>query len=362
MKERQSLLDLYVDYLISSFSYTTATGLSRLVDEEISHDTISRLLSGEAFGSSDLWHIAKPYVRKIESEDGVLILDDSIEEKPYTDENELVTWHYDHAKGRSVKGIQCISVLYYSRDISIPVAFDTIRKTEQVVTDDGRSTRKSPVTKNEQYRDLLRQCKKNRILFRYVLNDVWFASSENMMFVKRELTKNFVMPLKSNRKVATSVQAKRAGRYCSMESLSLEAGCLIKIYLEGVDFPLMLTKQVFRNEDGSEGILYLVTSDTHLSFEQILTIYQKRWKVEEYHKSLKSNASLTKSPTQTVVTQTNHLFASLCAFIKLETLKMKTSMNHFALKSKLYIKSLRMAYDELQALTSLAHGQLTLSA
>ena len=29
---------------------------------------------------------------------GVLILDDSIEEKPYTDENEIVAWHHSHAK------------------------------------------------------------------------------------------------------------------------------------------------------------------------------------------------------------------------------------------------------------------------
>ena len=32
---------------------------------------------------------------------------------------------------------------------------------------------------------------------------------------------------------------------------------------------------------------YLVTSDTTLTVEQITTLYQKRWKVEEYHKSLK---------------------------------------------------------------------------
>lgn len=33
-------------------------------------------------------------------------------------------------------------------------------------------------------------------------------------------------------------------------------------------------------------------------------------KVEEYHKSLKSNASLAKSPTKTIRTQSNHCFAS----------------------------------------------------
>ena len=33
-----SLLDLYSDYLISSFGQTSATGLSRLTDGAVSHD------------------------------------------------------------------------------------------------------------------------------------------------------------------------------------------------------------------------------------------------------------------------------------------------------------------------------------
>jgi hypothetical protein len=41
----------------------------------------------------------------------------------------------------------------------------------------------------------------------------------------------------------------------------------------------------------------------------MVTSYRKRWNVEPYHKSLKQNASLEKSPTHTVVTQTNHFFA-----------------------------------------------------
>ncbi|ELS30141.1 transposase IS4 family protein [Pseudanabaena biceps PCC 7429] len=42
---------------------------------------------------------------------------------------------------------------------------------------------------------------KNQIQFRYVLNDSWFASSENMRFIKGEQNKDFIMPLKDNRKM-----------------------------------------------------------------------------------------------------------------------------------------------------------------
>ena len=87
------LLDLYSDYLISAFGQTRATGLSSLLNGEVSHDQTQRWLAGEKQTSADLWRIAKPHVRKIESADGVMIVDDSIGEKPYTDENDMGVFH-----------------------------------------------------------------------------------------------------------------------------------------------------------------------------------------------------------------------------------------------------------------------------
>ena len=158
------------------------------------------------------------------------------------------------------------------------------------------------------------------------------------------------MPLKGNRKVVLSVDAKQQGRYRRVDTLELEPMKPVTVYLEGVAFALLLIKQVFTNEDGSTGIQYLVTSDTTLDGNGIAAIYQKRWNMESYHKSLKQNASLEKSPTKTVTTQTNHLFAALCGYIKLELLKGNTKLNHFALKSKLYVRAIQSAYAALREL------------
>jgi len=72
--------------------------------------------------------------------------------------------------------------------------------------------------------------------------------------------------------------------------------------------------------------------------------------VEPYHKSLKQNASLAKSPTKTITTQSNHFFAAVYAYIKLEMLKVATKTNHFALKAKLYVNALRSAFQTLDTL------------
>lgn len=347
----KDLLELYSDYLLSSFTHVTATGLSAMTAGEVSHDRITRFLACEEMDSRALWHLVKPVVRQMEGDEGVLVIDDTIEEKPYTDESELVCWHYDHSKGRSVKGINLVSALYQAGEASIPVTFELVKKSEWVFDEKkGKWRRKSSRTKNEMYRAMLKACHNNRLRFLYVLSDVWYSASENMAYIKENLEKEFIMPLKSNRKVALRLEDKKQGAYERVGSLELEPRTVTKVYLEQVGFALLLCKQVFKNEDGSEGVLYLVGSDPTLDYERMTTIYQRRWKVEEYHKSLKSNASLAKSPTKTIRTQSNHVFASIWAFVKLERMKLATSMNHFTLRSRLCVKAVQAAFQELQDL------------
>src|SRR5215218_5122144 len=184
------LLDLYTDYLVACFGATTATGLARLLDGAVSHDQITRFLAKRQFTSADLWQVVKPTVRQVQHPDGVLIIDDTIEEKPYTDESELICWHFDHSKERTVKGINFLSTLYAVNDLVLPVAVALVTKTETVI-DKKTGKKESAVSKNEHYRSMLRACVKNEIPFRYVLNDIWFAAAENMKLIKQELKKDF---------------------------------------------------------------------------------------------------------------------------------------------------------------------------
>src|SRR4029450_8367613 len=201
----KELQDLYTDYLISSFGPTTATGFSRLLEGEISHDQVTRFLASSAKTSADLWRLAKPLVRQVESDDGVLALDDSIEEKPYTDENELICWHWHHSKERNVKGINFLTAFYVTPQAGLPVAFDLVTKTETYLdAKTGKQKRRSSMTKNERFRMLLHVCIHNQLRFRYVLCDVWYAAADNMKYIHEVLHKHFVLPLTENRKVALS--------------------------------------------------------------------------------------------------------------------------------------------------------------
>ncbi len=97
-------------------------------------------------------------------------------------------------------------------------------------------------------------------------------------------------------------------------------------------------------------MLNLVCSDITLDSNTIATIYEKRWKVEEFYKSLKSNVALAKLPTKTIRTQSNHIFLAVFSFFKLECLKMKFNLNYFALRAKLLIRANQATFMELQKL------------
>jgi hypothetical protein len=342
------MLNIYSDYLISSFSYTTATGLSRALDGAISHDKITRFLSADDYDSKKLWVLVKPAVRKIESAtEGILIVDDTIEEKQYNDENDLITWHFDHSLGRSVKGVNILSLLYHTQEMTLPLAFQPIQKTERAFDKKkGKEVKKSPKTKNEYFRDMAQVAVvQNKMKCRYILADTYFSGNDNMEFIKFDLQKDFVMPIKTNRLVSFSKQEKKKGQFHHVETLSIEEEKAYTIYIKELPFPVQLVKQIFKNEDGSKGILYLVCSDMTVDAQTIMDVYQKRWSIEEYHKS---NTGLAMSPTRTIRTQQNHFFASIYAYFKLELLKIKTNLNHFALKTKLYVEALKVSMKELQ--------------
>ena len=225
----QQKLELYTDYLISSFGATTATGLSAMLSGAISHDGVTRFLSERDYTAKDL--------------------------KIFTD------------------------------------------------------------------------CVNNQLKFRYVLMDSWFSAKENFeLIVKKK--RHFVAVLKDNRLVASSDTERQQGRFARVDSLKLSDKQTVRGWLKGFDQAVLIVRRVFKNKDGSSGELNLVCSDLTCDGEKVAQLHQKRWKVEEFHKSLKSNAGLAKSPTRRVRTQQNHVFMSMYAVFKLECLKMTHKVSH----------------------------------
>jgi len=351
--EKPDAIELYTSYLICNPRMATATGLSDVLDNQMKHDYISDALNQPGLNGKAFWKEVKPFVRQVERDDSVLSIDDVIVAKPHSAENDIICYHFDHTQGKSVKGMNIVNFMLTShiddQYVNCPVAYHIVEKTIKYLdAETGKQKRKSDRTKNEIVLEALhRLVKLNRVKFKHILFDVWFAASPTLAYIHRKLGKHFVCPLKTNRLVALSKKDKLSGNFVTVSGISIESGTAQQVWVKGLDFPVTLTKQVFENKDGSTAEQWLITNDAGLDADQISKTYQKRWKIEEMHKSLKQNTLLAKSPTKTEVSQSNHVFASMLAFVKLEKLKIKERLNHFAIKAKLHLKMVKVAMEQV---------------
>lgn len=194
---------------------------------------------------------------------------------------------------------------------------------------------------------MIQTCIANTLKFCFVLMDSWFSSEENFDFIT-DKTKRFIAALKDNRLIALSEDDRRKKHFVRVNELDVPEQTCVRGWLKDYTKEVLVIRQVFKNKDDSTGILHLVCSDLTCDYNVITTTYKKRWQVEVFHKSLKSNANLAKSPTRTLRTQSNHVFMAIYATFKLECLSTANKLNPFALFRKLLINASRTAYAQLQ--------------
>lgn len=348
---KRDMIELYSDYLLSSFGQTTATGLSSLLQGAISHDKITRFLNTEPLDSKTLWTLVKPTVRQIERDTqqsiGYLIFDDTVQAKPHSQESETICWHYDHTVNKSVKGINIINCLYHKAGTNIPIAFEVITK-PVTYTDEktGQEKRRSEITKNKRLITMFDTALNNKVAFKYVLMDSWFSAKATFKHIRHH-HKHFISALKGNRHVALSLEDKQNKNFTRIDEIDLPDKHPVLGYIKEYADAVLFICQRFINKDGSTGTLYLVCSDLLCKNEDIISAYQKRWRIEQFHKSVKQNAGLAKSPAFSETARRNHIFLSVYATFKLECLSIKTQLNPFAIRARLLMSATWSAFVEL---------------
>jgi hypothetical protein len=93
-----------------------------------------------------------------------------------------------------------------------------------------------------------------------------------MQLIKQKLDCDFIIALKSNRFGRIEIDGIKQDSVI-INSLQLGQQAVI-IWLERLSFPAMLTKQVFKNGDGTQDELYLACSDMKLQYQEINSYYK----------------------------------------------------------------------------------------
>ena len=149
----------------------------------------------------------------------MFVADDSIPKKAHTDADALLCTHNDNHLGRCVKGLNFVRLLDVAGSLSVPIAVAMVEETHAVkVAKTQKMSYKSPLTKNEMLRALLRVAQQ-QVAYRYLLADSWYASAENMNQV-RELGRDSIFALPTYRTVALSEVERSNGAFQALDTLA----------------------------------------------------------------------------------------------------------------------------------------------
>src|SRR4028119_340731 len=102
----------YINFVIATPRQITATEAERVQPESLNapaHDAFTRLLTRLEPDAETLWHDSQT---QVDLSDGLLVVDDSTLDKPYSARNDLVYRHYSGKHGAVVAGINLVTLLW----------------------------------------------------------------------------------------------------------------------------------------------------------------------------------------------------------------------------------------------------------
>lgn len=164
---------------------------------------------------------------------------------------------------------------------------------------------------------LLHLVNARKIPFKTVLMDSWYATTDMMMTIGKDLGKIYYCPLKSNRLVK---DRGADGEHVPVDSLDWseeqrEKGRVIHIH----KFPKNEYTKLFRFAVSTDRTDYVVTND--LSQDSSSDAQKEsaiRWKIEEFHRELKQLTGIEKCQARLERSQRNHICLSILAWICLK--------------------------------------------
>jgi hypothetical protein len=228
----------YIEYLIATVNNYTCTNLAEhLTDAQaMSHDAVTDFLHRGQLTARQLWAAVAADLDN--TPDAYLVLDDSVHEKAYAKQVELVKTQYSGAKHGLAKGIGVLTLLHTTGTAQ---GFTPVDYRVYHPIGDG-------LTKHDHFRAmLLNAIHAKGLTARIILFDSWYASVDNLKFIHR-LGRYFVTTLKCNRKVSLS----KEGGYIHLDEIEwtperLKTGVSVK--LKELPFRVQLFKVVATNGD-----------------------------------------------------------------------------------------------------------------
>ena len=259
----------YCPYLLSSQINYNITNLASHL-ENISHDKINNYLKNEKLTPRLLWDNVKSLI--VPHEDAYIIFDDTVLDKRFSEDIEIVRRQYSGNEHGIVKGIGIVSCIYVN-----PKTLNFWVIDYRIFNPDNDG-----LTKIDHVKNMLQSLVYHKLLpFETVLMDTWYAVNNLMLYID-SVDKIYYSPLKINRLVDDTFGKEK---YKNIKSLSwsdeeLECGKIVKIKA----FPAEKKVKLFRVTISTDRTDYVATNDLSQSSTDVVQEACKvRWKIEEFH-------------------------------------------------------------------------------
>jgi len=286
----------YINFIIATPRIVTATEASACQPESKdapAHDAFTRLLSRLEPDPEILWTEAQT---QIDLNSGILVLDDSTLEKPYSPFNALLYRHWSGKQKAVVEGVNLITLLWTDGVRCVPVDYRVFDKDR-----DGK-------TKNDHFAEMLLCAYQRGFNPQLVCFDSWYSSIENLKLI-RSLGWHFLTRLKSNRQIRV-----RNGKLEAVSEAGLCGGNGTLCWLKGFG-----EIKVFRVRaiDGTSE--YWATSLLKMSEAEREDFALSAWRIEMYHRGLKQQCLIERAQCRRLRPVLNHIGLCIRAFVRLES-------------------------------------------
>jgi hypothetical protein len=286
----------YINFIIATPRDVTATEAERVQPESTNapaHDAFTRLLQCLEPDAETLWQESKT---QIDFKSGILVLDDSTLEKPFSKFNALVYQHWSGKQKAVVSGINLITLLWTDGVRCVPVDYRLFDKDR-----DGK-------TKNDHFSDMLIKAHERGFHPKLICFDSWYASIDNLKLV-RSLGWHFLTRLKANRQIRIG-----GSKLQAVSETGLTGGDGTVCWLKG--FGEIKIFRVRATDSTSE---YWATSLREMTEQERETAAGSAWRIEMYHRALKQQRLIERAQCRRLRPVMNHIGLCLRAFVRLES-------------------------------------------
>jgi hypothetical protein len=257
-------------------------------------------------------------------DNGYVIFDDSVLDKRYSEEIEIVRRQYSGNEHGVLKGIGVVSCVYVNPKLQRFWVVDY-----RIFNPDADGK-----TKIDHVKDMLQNLVYHKLLpFDTVLMDTWYAVHNLMLYID-SLDKIYYCPLKDNRLVDDTFGKEKYKRIELLQwsEEELECGKIIKIK----GFPANKKVKLFRVTVSTNRTDYVVTNDlSQSSTDVVQQVCKIRWKIEEFHREIKQLTGIESCQCRKARLQLNHIACAMLVWVRLKNLAYRTGQTIYQIKQKL---------------------------